>query len=261
MTEARPRGLFVPALLTLVAVGILISLGNWQVRRLAWKEGLIAAATERPKEAVRELPSLSAWSSLDPAGTDSYRPYRLTGHFLHDKEARVFTSLPDPRGPYGGPGFWVVTPFALTSGGTVLVNRGFAPADKSLPSERGETLSGEPVTLTGLMRPDEKRSYFTPGDQPDQNMFFARNVAAISAAKQLSPPVAPFTIDLIASETPPSGLPQSGETRMAFANNHLQYALTWYGLAAALVAVFGVFAWRRLAERKDARLTPPRSAP
>ncbi len=261
MTETRRSGLVLPAVLTLVGIAVLVSLGNWQLRRLAWKEDLIAAATERPTEAVRDLPPVSAWPSLDPKGGDGYRPFSLAGRFLHDKEAHVFTSLPDPRGPYGGPGFWIVTPFALSSGGTVLVNRGFAPMEKSLPSERGETLSNEPVVVTGLMRPNEERSFFTPADEPGENMFFARNVAAIAAAEHLSPPLAPFTIDLIASETPPGGLPQSGETRMAFTNNHLQYALTWYGLAAALLAVFGVFAWRRLGERRQARLTPPRRAP
>ena len=253
MTEARPRGLLLPAILTFVAIAVLVSLGNWQLRRLAWKEDLVAAATERPSEAVRDLPSVSAWSSLNAAGGDGYRPYRLAGHFLHDKEARVFTSLPDPRGRYGGPGYWIVTPFALTSGGTVLVNRGFAPIEKSLPSQRGETLSSEPGGVSGLMRPDEERSVFTPTDQPDDNIFFARNVAVIAAAKDLARPVAPFTIDLVASETPPGGLPQAGETRMTFTNNHLQYAITWYGLAAALVAVFAAFAWRTFRERDQKR--------
>jgi surfeit locus 1 family protein len=74
--------------------------------------------------------------------------------------------------------------------------------------------------------------------------------------------VAPFTIDLLASETPPGGLPQAGETRMAFTNNHLGYAFTWYGLAAALVAVFASFAWTRLrGESGASRLTPPGPAP
>jgi surfeit locus 1 family protein len=103
------------------------------------------------------------------------------------------------------------------------------------------------------MRPDEERSVFTPTDQPDDNIFFARNVAVIAAAKDLARPVAPFTIDLVASETPPGGLPQAGETRMTFTNNHLQYAITWYGLAAALVAVFAAFAWRTFRERDQKR--------
>jgi surfeit locus 1 family protein len=74
--------------------------------------------------------------------------------------------------------------------------------------------------------------------------------------------VAPFTIDLLAAATPPGGLPQAGETRMVFSNNHLAYALTWYGLAAALLAVFASFIRGRLRERsQDPRLTQPGGTP
>ena len=253
-------GLLVPALVVLAAFAFLIALGNWQIRRLAWKEDLIARVSERPSEAVREVPSASAWAGFD-AAVGEYRPYRLSGRFLHDKEALVFTSLPDPNGRFGGPGFWVVTPFVLERGGTVLVNRGFAPQGRHLPGDRGEHLDPGPVVVTGLMRPDEARHRFLPGDRPRQNIFYARSVAGIAAAKGVSPPIAPFTIDLVADETPPGGLPQAGETRMAFANNHLQYAITWYGLAAALLAVFASFVAHRLRGRFDRCLTQPGQAP
>jgi surfeit locus 1 family protein len=62
---------------------------------------------------------------------------------------------------------------------------------------------------------------------------------------------APYVVDAAAGETPPGGLPQAGETRLTFPNNHLQYAITWYGLAATCVAVFLVFARRRLRDRPD----------
>jgi surfeit locus 1 family protein len=127
-----------PALLVLVALAVLISLGNWQVRRLAWKENLIARAAERPLEAVRDVPPASAWPSLSVADGE-YRPYRLRGRFLHEKEALVFTSLPQPKGAQGGPGYWIVTPFVLTDGGAVLVNRGFAPQGQQQPEDRGES--------------------------------------------------------------------------------------------------------------------------
>jgi len=249
-----------PALVVLVAFVLLIALGNWQIRRLAWKEDLIARVSERPSEAVRDVPSASAWAQLDVADGE-YRPYRLSGRFLHEKEALVFTSLPDPRGRFGGPGYWVVTPFALEGGGTILVNRGFAPQGRHLPGDRGDTLKPDPTIVTGLMRPDESRHRFLPGDRPQRNTFYARSIADIAAAKGISPPIAPFTIDLLAGETPQGGLPQAGETRMAFANNHLQYAITWYGLAAALLAVFASFVAHRLRGRFDRRLTQPGQAP
>jgi surfeit locus 1 family protein len=206
------------------------------------------------------LPPVSAWPELDVAASE-YRPYRLSGHFLHEKEALVFTSLPDPKGRFGGPGFWVVTPFALERGGTVLVNRGFAPQGRHLPRDRGETLNPGQTIVTGLMRPDEDRHMLLPGDRPQQNIFYARSVADIAAAKGIARPVAPFTIDLLADATPQGGLPQAGETRMAFANNHLQYAITWYGLAAALLAVFASFVAHRRRGRVDERLTQTGQAP
>jgi surfeit locus 1 family protein len=227
---------------------VLVSLGNWQVRRLAWKEDLIARASVRPNEPVQDLPSATDWPDFDVEAGE-YRPYRLTGRFLHYEEALVFTSLPDPKGKFGGPGFWVVTPFMPEGGGTVLVNRGFAPQGRHLPAERGESASDKPVSVVGLMRPDESRGLFTPADRPDENIFYARNVESIGVAKGLLVPVAPFTIDLVASETPPGGLPQAGETRMTFANNHLQYAMTWYGLAAVLLAVFAAYVRTVLRER------------
>ena len=109
--------------------------------------------------------------------------------------------------------------------------------------------STDRATVTGLLRPDETPNFFTPDDRPDENLFFARNVEAIAAAKHLAQPVAPFTIDLVAAETPPGGLPQAGETRMIFTNSHLGYAITWYGLAAALAGVFASFAVDAAARR------------
>jgi len=96
------------------------------------------------------------------------------------------------------------------------------------------------------LRPDDVRSAFTPDNSPQTNIFYRRSITALSAAKGVSPPVAPFSIDLTASFTPPGGLPQAGETRIRFANNHLSYALTWYGLALAAFGVFVAFAVMRL---------------
>ena len=251
-TAAKKRTLLgrlvVPAILALAAFAVLVSLGSWQLRRLAWKEDLIARANARPNEAVQPLPAASDWASFDvPEG--EYRPFTLTGHFLHGKEALVFTSLPDPKGQFGGPGFWVVTPFVLSEGGTAFVNRGFVPQGRQLPKDRRESLSDEPTVVVGLLRPSETRGTFTPADRPDENVFYARNVSDLAAAKGISEPVAPFTIDLMASEIPPGGLPQAGETRMSFTNNHLQYAITWYGLAAVLLAVFAAYVRGQVRDR------------
>jgi surfeit locus 1 family protein len=258
---ARLRALIVPGFLALAAIAVLVSLGNWQMRRLAWKEELIANAAERPSAPVQDLPPPSQWLDLDIEEAE-FRRFRLTGRFLHDKEAWVFTSLGEPKGKFGGPGYWIVTPFALENGGSVLVNRGFAPQDRHRPPDRGEALNSGRMSVSGLLRPDEERSIFTPDDRSADNFFFARQVDPIATAKGLEGPVAPFTIDLLAAETPPGGLPQAGETRVAFTNNHFQYALTWYGLALALAGVFASFAWSRWrGDPRAPRLTPPGGAP
>jgi surfeit locus 1 family protein len=125
------------------------------------------------------------------------------------------------------------------------VNRGFVPQDRRGKDQRDPAPEGA-VAITGLLRPDDTRNWFTPEDRPADGLYFARSIAAIGTGLQVEAPLAPFTIDLLASETPPSGFPQAGETRMAFTNNHLGYAFTWYGLAAALLAVFAASIWGRL---------------
>lgn len=250
------RVLVLPAIFTLAVVIVSVSLGNWQMRRLAGKEDLIARADTRPLEPVADLPGADEWPGLDIAALE-FRRFRLTGRFDHGREAWVFTSLAEPEGAAGGPGYWIVTPLVLAGGGAVWVNRGFAPQGRHQPAARGETLSAEPRTIIGLLRPDDARALFTPDDSPQTNVFYRRSVAALSAAKGVAPPLAPFTIDLAASFTPPGGLPQAGETRIRFTNNHLPYALTWYGLALAAFGVFVAFAIKRL--RGDS-LTGPGAA-
>jgi surfeit locus 1 family protein len=250
------RGLVLPAVCTLAVIAILVLLGNWQMRRLAWKEDLIAMAETRPGEPVADLPAADEWPGLDIAALE-FRRFRLTGRFDHGREAWVFTSLSEPHGAEGGPGYWIVTPLVLEGGGAVWVNRGFAPQDRHEPVTRGETLSGEAQTIVGLLRPDDARTAFTPDDSPQTNVFYRRNVTALSAAKDVAPPLAPFTIDLAAPFTPPGGLPQAGESRVRFTNNHMPYALTWYGLALAAFGVFIAFAIKRL--RGDG-LTEPGAA-
>lgn len=248
------RGLLLPALATLVALTVLISLGNWQMRRLAWKEDLIARVAERLLLPPVEL---SEESFADPeaflAGNE-FRPVRLTGRYDAGNEVQVFTSLSEPKGQHSGPGVFIFTPFRLSeSGAAIFVNRGFVPQD-----ERGSVTppAAGVVTVEGPVRAPEPGSWLTPDANPGEKLFFARNPSAIASAMGMDGAVAPFFIDLDASGTPPSGLPQAGETRTIFSNSHLEYALTWYGLAAGLAAVFGAFAYGRIRGRAGPETGP-----
>jgi surfeit locus 1 family protein len=243
----------VPALL---AFAVLIALGAWQIKRKAWKEGLIAALTERLAAPPRALPAATAWPQLE-AASDEYRRVRFSAEFENDREALVFAAATAFRPDVSGPGYWVFTPARLADGSIVIVNRGFVPDGRQDPRSRpGGQLSG-PVEIAGAMRWPDARHWFTPNDDPAHNLWFARDPAAIAAAKGLnSGPaadrVAPFYVEQ-ESSPPPGGLPQPGNLVVSLPDNHLQYALTWFGLAAVLAGVFITWAFTSGAAEGAAR--------
>lgn len=226
------KGLVVPVLFMLVAGGILVSLGVWQLHRLTWKETLLADIATRTKAPPQPLPAPSTWSRLAPADY-AYRHVELDGRFDNDDEVLVFFGA----GPNDlGPGYLILTPLRLDSGGTVIVNRGFVPADLGAKSARPESEIAGEVHVTGLMRPPQTRNFFTPADEPDKGLYFTRDPNPIAAHSGLAH-VAPFIVDADAKPTP-GGWPKGGMTEVDLPNNHLEYALTWFGLALGLFVVF-----------------------
>jgi surfeit locus 1 family protein len=245
-TESGPRGtrrrswlgLLVPAI---IAFAVLIGLGVWQIERKAWKEGLIAELTERLAAPPQALPPAQDWAKLDQAG-DEYRRVSFTAQFDNGREALVFASASGfrPDVSDSGPGYWVFTPARLAEGGIVMVNRGFVPDSRKDPSTRSEGELSGPVALVGVMRWPDTRHWFTPSDDATRNLWFTRDPAAIAVAKGLgnaAGSVAPFYVEQ-ETPVPPGGLPQPGKLVVSLPDNHLQYALTWFGLAAVLAGVF-----------------------
>ncbi|KAE9412463.1 hypothetical protein Angca_008699, partial [Angiostrongylus cantonensis] len=130
----------------------------------------------------------------------------------------------------------IFTPFIDDAGEEVLINRGFVPDGKQDPATRPDGLSDAATTITGLLRRPEGSNPFTPANDIAGNRWFTRD--PITMAKQLGiapDRTLPFYIDLDASFTPKGGLPQAGETVIDFSNNHLGYAITWYGLALTAI--------------------------
>ncbi len=239
--RGRWHALLVPGLATALATALLVGLGLWQIQRLAWKDDLIATIASRATAVPVPLPAETEWPGLRP-GDYAYRRVSLSGTFEHDKEVHVFRTLGEARGPAHGVGYLVLTPLRLASGAHVIVNRGFVPAERVDAATRpGGALAGA-VTLTGLMREPEPRNWFTPADAPDRAAWFTRDPGAIAAAFHLDR-AAPFSVDADAQDLP-GGLPQGGETVLNIPNNHLSYALTWFGLALGLLGVFGAYAFR-----------------
>ena len=235
MSAGARRGLLVPSLAALVALAVLMALGIWQLERKAWKEALIDTLTRRVAAAPIDLPAPAQWPRLDAADAE-FRRVTVRGEFLNDREALVYASGSPFRSDATKPGYWVFTPVQVAGGGIVLVNRGFVPEGRQDPKARADGQLAGPVSFTGALRWPEQRGMLTPRDDPARNLWFARDPAAIAAAKGVGD-VAPFYIEQEAP-VPPGGLPHPSALAVHLRNYHLQYALTWFGLAAVLVGVF-----------------------
>jgi surfeit locus 1 family protein len=168
---------------------------------------------------------------------------RVAGTFLHEHQTPVHGLMSASPGR-AVQGFYILTPLRLRDGSIVIVNRGFVPTELRDASRREATQPDGEVTVTGLVRAPETRGWFIPENDPARNVWFARDPAEIARGKGLGR-VAPFLIDADATENP-GGWPKGGQTRLAIPNDHLQYALTWFGLALTLLAVFGAFVRRRV---------------
>jgi len=224
------------------AVLALAGLGTWQLQRLAWKERLLAQVAARAHAPPQDLPPAPQWPTLTREG-DEYRHLRVRGTFDHAREALVYTSRSAEDGPPSGPGFLVVTPLLRADGPPILINRGFVPEASRDPASRAAGQVAGAVEVTGLLRFPEEASWFVPANDGAGGIFYRRDPASLAAARGLAE-AAPFIIDADALPVP-GGLPLGGVTRLAFPNRHLEYALTWYGLAATLVGVAVAVAWSR----------------
>jgi surfeit locus 1 family protein len=231
----RRRGVLLPVLITLAALGVLLALGSWQLERKAWKDALVASLRERLGAPVAALPAREVWPRLEQR-KDEFRRVSFPAEFLHAQEALVYSAGSALRTDVSGPGYWVFTPARLTGGSLVMINRGFVPEANRDPATRSQGQQPGSVEITGYLRWPEQRGLFSPTDDPEHNLWYLRDHAAIAAAKGVEV-AAPFYIDQEAPQAP-GGVPKAGPLSVSLPNNHLQYALTWFGLALCLVGVF-----------------------
>jgi surfeit locus 1 family protein len=231
----------------LALTAIFVVLGVWQVNRLAWKEGLIADVTARLNQPPYDLPPVAEWPSTD-FDTFGFHPVAASGQYIPDKTVLVFTSLSDPKGKYGGPGDWVITPFAVDGGGTVFVNRGFVPQAQAQAFVGPETVPKGHQAITGVAVAPEQAGPFTPGPDTARRTEWVRDPVRLARLTDVSDPVVPLTVDLPASA--PGALPQGGETVVDFPNNHLGYAFTWFGFALLTPSLLAYWIWRQLRPAK-----------
>ena len=230
-----------PNVFALAAFIVLIGLGTWQLERKAWKEALIGALDERVRAEPVPLPPPERWPMLDPA-SDEFRRMAFTASFASGSEALVYGSGSGVRPDVSGPGYWVFAPAELASGGVVAVNRGFVPEGQQDPKTHPPPAGR--IDLVGALRWPEPRGSFVPKDDPARNLWFVRDHLAMAQAKGWGS-VAPFYLEL---ETSTGPLPRAGRLAPSLRNDHLQYAMTWYGLATVLAVMFAFWLRSRRSE-------------
>jgi surfeit locus 1 family protein len=239
LSKLRFRPTLWPTLFSVPVFIVMIGLCVWQVQRLYWKENLIAERQARVAAEPVALPKVG----VDPASME-YRRVRLEGTFLHDKE--LFLGA---RSLNGNVGYRVLTPFALAGGGAILIDRGWVPVERKAPDRRAEGQLAGTRAIDGIVRLAPGKAWMQPDNEPGRNMWFFVDLPAMAAASGVD-----FRTDLYVDAGPaenPGKYPVGGQTRIELPNDHLQYAITWGLLAAALAVIYVLYHLKLERERKS----------
>ncbi|MHB8269225.1 SURF1 family protein [Bradyrhizobium sp.] len=242
VVSTTPRSVAGLGIFTLLTLALLIGLGVWQLQRRTEKHALIAQLTERLAATPETLPSPAQWSMLTPA-RDEFRRVRFSAAYEQRPDAMVYSSGSAIRDDVSGPGTWAFLPARLPGGETIVINAGFVQntmQDRGLQDRAvARLVTGAPVTLTGYIRFPESAGALTPRENIAKRLWFTRDHQGIARALGWGE-VAPFYIDL-ETPAPESGIPKPGPLQVHLKDDHLQYAITWFGLAGAVVIAFGVW--------------------
>jgi len=239
--------MLVPGTVVLAALVVLLGLGTWQLQRKAWKEALIVTLDRRLNDAPVALPPPYEWARMTPENSEFTR-VRLRVEFPIGGDALVYTSGSAIRDDVKGAGYFVFSPARLPNGQQVVVNRGFVPT-RSYPVAAGT------ADIVGALRWPEAGSAFVSDHDAAGEVWMVRDPAAMAQRKGWGA-VAPFYVEQEAP-VPPGGLPHPAPLKVHLRNDHLQYAVTWYGLAVVLVVMFAIWAVRRRREETGGKSNNP----
>lgn len=262
LARIRAAGLLVPALMTALVLPVLIGLGTWQWQRLHWKQDLIAKLSARSK--AEPVSYVAALNEFVKTGDVEYLRVRVTGTFDHNEERHLYAPTEKAQG------YHVYTLLRPEGGFPVFVNRGWVPASLKDPAKRADAQVTGTQTVTGLVRLDEPENVFNPPKDAKGNRWYARDTWAMRWGEAGPPPpdklalmkieaYAPFSIDAEAEPANPGGWPKGGTTTFNIPNRHLEYVVTWYGLALTLIIVFVLYARGRLAALDQEKNDKPRN--
>lgn len=228
------RRWLIPVLFAIAGVAVLISLGVWQLQRKEWKETLIAELERQIAASPVSLPPPEEWPELTAANSE-FRRVKLTINYRNEDDALLYTGASALRPDVKTPGYFVFTPVTLPNERKIVVNRGYLATD-IYPGRAGTE------EIVGYIRFPEPTSFlrsFLTSQDPSRRIWTVRDHLDMASTKGWGP-VAPFYIEQ-ESPVPTAEFPRPGPLTVKLRNDHLGYALTWFGLAAALAAVFAVW--------------------
>ena len=215
------RRMILPLLFGLAGCAILIGLGLWQVQRLAWKQDILAQISARLNDTPVPLPA-----APDPAA-DKYLPVSTAGRFTGPQ----IDVLVSTKG--AGAGYRIISAFQTADGRKIMVDRGFLPAD-----QRAHPRTATAATITGTLHWPAEVDSFTPPPDPAENIWFARDVPAMAAALGTE-----LVLIVARTDTGDGIIPLPVDTA-GIPNNHLNYAVTWFSLAAVWLGMTLLLLWR-----------------
>ena len=212
-----------PVIIGIVGAAILVSLGNWQVNRLAWKEGVLAKIDARMNDVPTDVPA------RPEKAVHLYQPVQMSGQ-SGARELHVLVSHKRL-----GPGYRIISAFEMSGGRRVLLDHGFIAIEDK---ERVRMpVVGE---LFGNLHWPDDRTSSTPENDAGGNIWFARDLPQMAAALETEPVL---VILRSASEMDPAVTPLPLDSA-AIPNDHLNYAITWFSLAAIWLGMTGFWLWR-----------------
>lgn len=243
---APQRGAWGLGLIALVMISVLTSLGVWQLQRRVAKHTLITALTERLAAAPVPLPPPAQWNALKQ-DKDEFRRVTFAATYVTAPDAMVYSSGSAVRTDVSGPGTWAFLPARLGSGETVVINAGFVQNTMQDRAQQDRALASlearDNVEMTGYLRFPEQAGALVPDPSLAKRLWFGRDTPAMAHALGWGE-IAPFYVDL-ESPTPSSGVPKPGPLDVHLKDDHLQYAITWFGLALTVLGGFVTWVMQR----------------
>lgn len=231
----RLRPALWPTLISLPVLALALGLGIWQLERREWKRDILERIAVNQAAPPVTLDELLRGEPL----RHEYGRATVRGSLLHDREFYLAA-----RSLKNKVGLHVVTPLRTEDGRIVLFDRGWVPQERKDPAKRAEGQVAGIVTLTGIVRRTQEQRQFAPDNVPERNVWFHVDVPLMRrmAGGKSDPKLDSFFLEADSSVNP-GGLPIGGQTRLDIPNDHLQYAITWFGIALALVGVYLAYHW------------------